>query len=269
MSAAEEFRERTRAMWAAGDWDSFSRFIEPVGALVLERIGVGPGVELLDVGTGTGGNVAIPAAQRGASVVGLDVTPELLAQARRRAAEAGVEVRWVEGEAQELPFEDSSFDRVVSTFGAMFAPDHARAASELTRVCRTGGEVAMTAWGTDGFAGELFKLTGAFMPPPAPGVQTPELWGDPAHVEDAFGAAGASATIAHEVVDFPFPSIDEAVSEYESGLGPFVLARRMLEPQGRWQEFRGAFTELLRRFNGASDGSVEIRSEYLLITVAR
>ena len=152
-------------MWAAGDWDTHSRLIEPVGAVVLERIDLRPGLDLVDVGTGTGGNVAIPAARRGANVVGLDIAPELFEHARRRAAEAGVEVEWVEGDAQDLPFEDTRFDRVTSTFGAMFAPDHARAAAELVRVCRPGGRIAMSTWINEGFAGELFKLTGAFLPP--------------------------------------------------------------------------------------------------------
>jgi ubiquinone/menaquinone biosynthesis C-methylase UbiE len=127
----EEFRRRARASWVAGDWDSCARLIESVGVVVLDRVDLRPGLDLLDVGTGTGGNVAIPAARGGAKVVGLDIAPELFEHARRRAAEAGVEVEWIEGDAQELPFEDESFDRVVSTFGAMFAPDHARAAAEL------------------------------------------------------------------------------------------------------------------------------------------
>jgi ubiquinone/menaquinone biosynthesis C-methylase UbiE len=177
MGATEEFRKRTRATWAAGDWDSFARLVTPVGKLVLDRVGVEPGLRVLDVGTGSGGNVAIPAAQRGVEVVGADVTPALFEHARRRAAEAGVEVDWVEADAQELPFPDATFDRVISTFGAMFAPDHARAAAELVRVCRPGGRIAMTTWVNDGFAGELFTLTGSFLPPPPPGVQPPSLWG--------------------------------------------------------------------------------------------
>src|SRR5882757_7552625 len=151
MSAADELRQRARTTWAAGDWDSFSRLVAPVGAEVLERIDLEPGMELLDVGTGSGGTVAIPAAQRGARVVGSDVTPELFEHARRRAAEAGVEVEWVDADAQDLPFDDASFDRVVSTFGAMFAPDHTRAAAELVRVCRPGGRIAMATWANDGF----------------------------------------------------------------------------------------------------------------------
>jgi len=269
MGVAEEFRQRARATWAAGDWDSFSRLVEPVGALVLDRIGVEPGMDLLDVGTGSGGNVAIPAALRGATVVGCDVTPELFEHARRRAAAAGVEVEWVEADAQDLPFGEASFDRVTSTFGAMFAPDHNRAAAELVRVCRPGGRIAMTTWVNDGFAGELFKLTGSFMPPPPPGVQPPPLWGVEEHAEEAFAVAEASPTIERETVEFDFPSVEDAVQRYAEDFGPFVIARGILEPQGRWVEFLQTFAELIRRFNPASDGTAKIRSDYLVIRVER
>jgi SAM-dependent methyltransferase len=269
MSVAEEFRKRARATWAAGDWDSCAKLIEPVGALVLDRAGVRPGLELLDVGTGTGGNIAIPAALRGARVVGLDVTPELLEGARRRAAEAGVEVDWIEGDAQDLPFEDESFDLVISTFGAMFAPDHERAAGELVRVCRTGGRVAMTTWLNDGFAGELFKLTGSFLPPPPEGVQPPPLWGVESHVEEVFAAAGATPAIANESFDLEFTSVEDTVDEYATNFGPFVMARAVLEPEGRWGDFLQAFADLVRRYDVAGDDAVRITAEYFLITVDR
>ena len=269
MDVSEEFRRRARATWAAGDWDGFSPLVEPVGKLVLDRIGVEPGMDLLDVGTGSGGNVAIPAALRGATVVGCDVTPELFEHARSRAAAAAVEVEWVEADAQDLPFGEASFDRVTSTFGAMFAPDHFRAAAELVWVCRPEGRIAMTTWVNDGFAGELFKLTGSFMPPPPPGVQPPPLWGVEEHVREAFAAAGASATIEHETVDFDFPSIEDAVKRYAEDFGPFVIARGVLEPQNRWEEFLREFTDLVRRFNLASDGTAKIRSDYFLIRVER
>jgi RNA polymerase sigma-70 factor, ECF subfamily len=269
MALADELRQRARATWAAGDWDGMSRIVAPVGAVVLDRVGVEPGHDLLDVGTGSGGTLAIPAALRGARVVGLDVTPELLEHARRRAAEAGVEVEWVEGDAQELPFADASFDRVISTFGAMFAPDHARAAAELVRVCRPGGRVAMVTWANAGFAGELFKLTGAFLPPPPPGVQPPPLWGVDEHITEVFGAAGVTPAIERETVDFDFASVEDAVRHYGDDFGPFVMARGVLEPQGRWDEFLAAFADLVTRFNTAEDGSALIRSEYLVITVER
>jgi SAM-dependent methyltransferase len=240
-----------------------------VGALVLDRIDLPPGVDLLDVGTGTGGNIAIPAALRGAKVVGLDIAPELFEQARRRAAEAGVDIEWVEGDAQDLPFEDQRFDRVVSTFGAMFAPNHERAGAELVRVCRAGGRVAMTSWVNDGFAGGLFKLTGSFLPPPPAGVEPPPLWGIESHVKDVFAATGATPDIAHEKFDLEFASEQDAIAEYTTNFGPFVTARAVLEPQGRWPEFIQAFADLIRRSNVGANGGVRIPSEYLLITVDR
>lgn len=220
MALADDLRQRARATWAAGDWDGFSRLVAPVGALVLDRVGVEPGQALLDVGTGSGGTIAIPAAQRGARVVGLDLTPELLEHGRRRAAEAGVEVEWVEGDAQELPFEDASFDRVVSTFGAMFA-----------------------------------------QPPPLCGVES--------HVAEVFGAAGVTPSIERETVEFLFESVQDAVQHYADDFGPFVMARGMLEPQGRWDEFLAAFAELVTRFNAAGDDRATIRSDYFVITVER
>jgi SAM-dependent methyltransferase len=270
MSTGEQFRQVARATWAAGNWDGFSRLMRPVGDLVLDRVGIEPGVELLDVGTGTGGTISIPAAQRGARVVGSDVTPELLEHARRRAAEAGdVEVEWVEADAQELPFEDASFDRITSTFGAMFAPDHARAAAELVRVCRPGGRIVMTTWIVDGFTGELFKLAASFMPPAPPGVQGPATWGLEEHISEMFGAAGVTPTITRETVMFDFASVEDAVRRYADDFGPFVMARRALEPQGRWAEFLAAFTDLVRRFNAADDGTALIQADYFVVTVER
>jgi SAM-dependent methyltransferase len=269
MDGANRFREQARATWSAGDWDSFADMVGPVGELIVDRVGVAAGLRVLDVGTGSGGNVAIPAAQLGAEVVGLDVTPELLAHARRRAGEAGVEVEWIEGDAQELPFGDASFDCVTSTFGAMFAPDHERAAAELVRVCRPGGRIAMSTWVNDGFVGELFTLTGSFMPPPPPGVQPPSLWGVRRHVDEVFGAAGVTPSIDDEIVEFAFASAEDAVQRYATEFGPFVTARAALEPQGRWDEFIGLFRELVVRFNPAIDGTARIRSDYFVIVIQR
>jgi SAM-dependent methyltransferase len=268
MPDEEAVRERARVLWSAGDWDGFSRHVAPVGIRVLDGLDLGPGVELLDVGTGSGATVAIPAALRGAKVVGSDITPVLLEHARRRAEEAGVAVEWVEADAQELPFGDASFDRVTSTFGAMFAPDHRRAAAELVRVCRPGGTVAMATWANEGFAGELFKLSGTFMPPPPGGVQPPQLWGVEAHIAEMFAAAGAQAGVERETVVFQWPSVAAAVRDYANEFGPIVMLRGVLEPQGRWPEYLDAFTRLVARFDEGT-GTARIRAEYLVITVRR
>ena len=165
--------------------------------------------------------------------------------------------------------QNASFDRVTSTFGAMFAPDHQRTAGELVRVCRPGGRVAMTTWVNDGFVGELFTLTGSFLPSPPPGVQPPPLWGVPAHINDVFHSLGTAPSIEHETVEFAFDSVDDAVQQYAANFGPFVSARVVLEPQGRWEQFIDAFHDLVGRFNPATDGTARVRSDYFVILVER
>ncbi len=174
--AMSALRARNRATWEAGDWDEMARFIAPVGPRLLDALAVGPGVALLDVGTGSGSSVAIPAALRGADVTGSDITDAWFDAARRRAAEADVDVEWVVGDAAGLFFEDDSFDVVTSTFGHMFAPDHAAAAAELARVCRPGGTIGLCCWTPQGNVGQMFIRLAGFMPPPPEGFQPPPLW---------------------------------------------------------------------------------------------
>jgi hypothetical protein len=147
----------------------------------------------------------------------------------------------------------------------MFAPDHERAA----RVCRAGGYVATTTWVNGGFAGELFRLTGSFLPPPPVGVQPPPLWGVESPVHEVFEATGVTPGIAHETIELAFPSEADMVDDYAANFGPFVTARAVLEPQGRWAEFVQAFADLVRRFNLATDGTARVPAEYLLIIVER
>ena len=154
IDALTDFKQGTRAMWAAGDYAGFAPLVAEVGERLVERVDVRPGDAVLDVACGTG-NVAIPAALAGARVTGVDLTPEHFPAARTRAAEAGVEVDWVEGDAEALPFEDDSFDAVLSSFGCMFAPRHAVAAAELTRVLRPGGRLGITAFTDSGAGGGL------------------------------------------------------------------------------------------------------------------
>src|SRR3954470_368700 len=158
-----------REMWSAGDWPSLSNLVVAGGEATATAAAVGPGNTVLDVGAGDG-NVAIPLAKAGARVTALDPTPELFESGRARAAEAGVEIEWVEGDAMDLRYEDRSFDVVTSNFGAMFAPDHKRAAAELTRV---GKRVVMTTWDFEGMNGQLFAVMRPYMPPLPEGVQPP------------------------------------------------------------------------------------------------
>ena len=266
MPDADAARERARATWAAGDWDAVADALRPIGEAVLERAALAPRMEVLDVGTGSGGTIAIPAALRGAFVVGVDITPELLVHAQRRADAAGAGVQWIEADAEALPFSDASFDRVISTFGAMFAPDQRRAASELVRVCRDGGMVLTTSWPPTAFAGDLFALSGSYLPPSPEGVLTPAQWGDEAHVEELFAAAGARAEIERRSALLEFPSRESAVHHYTESFGPIVMLRRKIEPEGRWREFRDAFARLVARHD-RGDASAQLAVDYLLVTV--
>jgi ubiquinone/menaquinone biosynthesis C-methylase UbiE len=262
------FKEGQRNVWSAGDYPDIAQMIEPVAHVLLERVGLRRGEELLDVATGSG-NVAIPAAQLGAHVTGLDLTPKLLAAARARATQAGIEVRWIEGDAEELPFADGSFDRVTSCFGVIFAPRHDVAAAELVRVGRPGATVAFTAWTPEGLNGRLFKTIGAHMPPPPPQLQSPVLWGDEEHVRSLFADTGAEVAFERRTITFTRESPDAWVAYNERVLGPLIMAKAALDPQGRWAELRTDLLSFYSDANEASDGSFSAAAEYLLSVVRR
>jgi SAM-dependent methyltransferase len=182
MTAIADLKIAHRATWAAGDYAAIAELIDEAPPRdLLARVEVTPGQEVLDVATGTG-NIAIPAAAAGAQVVGLDLTPELFGTARRRAEEHGVVVDWVEGDAEDLPFEDERFDRVLSAFGVQFAPRHEIVAHELARVCRPGGRIGLVNWTPEGQVGELFKIMGRYLPAPPDYASPPPLWGSEDHV---------------------------------------------------------------------------------------
>src|SRR3954463_7746744 len=182
-----ELKARHRAMWASGDYPSMvETFLLPLGPRLVEACRIMPGMHVLDVAAGTG-NASIPAAQTGAEVTASDLTPELFDAGRVRAAVAGVNLEWAEADAEHLPFADESFDVVMSSIGAMFAPHHQDVADELVRVCRPGGTVGMLNWTPEGMIGALFRTMGPFAPPPPPGAQPPPLWGSEDHVRELFG----------------------------------------------------------------------------------
>ena len=167
-TADSELKARHRAMWASGDYPAMvETFLLPLGPQLVEACGIGSGMKVLDVAAGTG-NASIPAAQRGAEVTASDLTPELFDAGRARAGSEGVELEWVEADAENLPFDDESFDVVMSCIGAMFAPQHQRVADELVRVCRPGGTIGMLNWTPEGMIGALFRTMGPFAPAAAP-----------------------------------------------------------------------------------------------------
>jgi SAM-dependent methyltransferase len=242
----QQMKEGTRATWAAGDYAEIARReLWPVGERIVQRLGVRPGEDVLDVACGTG-NAAIRAAQAGGRVIGVDLTPEMFEAGRRLAADAGVEIEWVEGDAEELPVEDESVDVVVSVFGCMFAPRHRVTAAELARVLRPSGRLCVTGWTPEGETGKLFRTLGAYMPPPPPFAEPPLLWGAEEHVRELFAGTGIEVEFAREAVGFAeFDSPEEEIEFSISKFGPMIMARRMLEPQGRWEALLDDFRRVL------------------------
>ena len=259
-------KQGQRMMWTAGDYPEVSRRIASVAQLLAERVGAQAGVELLDVATGSG-NVAIAAANAGAKVTGLDLTPKLLEVARGRASAAGLEIDFIEGEAEELPFEADSFDRVTSCFGVMFAPRQQVAAAELVRVARPGGTIAVSAWTPEGFVGASFRTAGSYMPPMPPELKPPVMWGNEQHVRSLFADSGAEVTCETRPVTFSGASEQAWFTNDERMLGPAVMAKAALEPQGRYEELRQDMIELFAGFNEAGDGSFRVEAEYLSTVV--
>jgi len=266
-AVAEQLKEGQRRIWASGDWPAFASIVQDVADATVEAIGVEEGHDFLDVATGSG-NAAISAARRGARVTGLDLVPELVEAARRRAEDEGVSAEFLVGNAEELPFEDDSFDRVTSIFGAMFAPRHQMAADELVRVCRSGGVIAVTAWTPEGMNGQMFKTLGEHMPPPPEGFMPPAMWGSEDHVRSLFSAAGLDVSCEKRMAEFDWESMDSWIDHCERNLGPTVMAKAALEPQGKWEAAKADLLALGERFNEADDGTMQARAEYLLTKVA-
>lgn len=257
-----ELKQRHRATWAAGKYDQVANMIWPVGQVVVDAARVQPGSDVLDVAAGTG-SVATRAAAKGARVVASDLTPEMFEDGRRRAEHAGVEVaEWVEADVEALPFEDDSFDRVLSSFGAMFAPRHAVAAGELVRVLRPDGTLAMSTWLAHSFAGRLLQTLGGHFPPPPEFADPPLLWGDEGHVRRLLGGRLLLA-FEQRSVDFVFASVDDMLAEYEEVFGPVVIARQALAPE-RYDALVADLRSLIERFD-VGEGEARIPSEYLLI----
>src|SRR6202142_4344162 len=199
-----ELKQRLRATWMAGDFGEIAKLNSHGAEEFIERLHLKPGTKLLDVACGTG-NQSIPAARAGAQVIGLDIATNLLEQARKRAADEKLKIEFVEGDAEKLPYEAARFDVVFSMFGAMFAPRPDVVASELVRVCRPGGLIAMGNWTPAGFVGQMFRISGQHVPPP-PGMLAPSLWGDEKVVRERLGGkTRLEMKKQHLLFNYPFP----------------------------------------------------------------
>jgi SAM-dependent methyltransferase len=245
----DAIKARVRATWATGDFARVARETIPsVGPALVAAAGVGAGQRVLDVAAGSGAT-SIPAALAGGDVVASDLTPELLAAGRAAAAAAGVAVDWVEADAEALPFADASFDVVLSSFGAIFAPRHQVVADELTRVVRPGGTIAMANWTPEGWAGQFSRTLLPFVPPPPADTLPPIAWGAEDHVRSLFGDRVSELSFTRRVhlMDI-FGSPEEAVAYYRENFGPTIMTYRSVagDPERR-AALDAAFLDFARR----------------------
>jgi len=258
----DQFKQAQSFVWGLGDYPSFAERIDGAAALTVERAGVSAGERILDVATGSG-NAAVRAAREGAQVTGLDLSPVLLEAAGNRAREEGLEMDWVAGDAEALPFADGEFDRVLSVFGAIFAPRHEQTAGELLRVTRPGGTVALTAWTPDSVMAQMIGAGATFIPPPAD-AESPVLWGVEEHAR-ALLAGAAQVSFEPATVSFRDESVEHFMTTIVETLPPVVAARAALEAGGRWPEGRAQLTDLWTEANRATDGTMAVDAGYLVI----
>ena len=269
MNAPTDFvalKTRQQAAWASGDYAVIGTTLQIVGESLAEACDLRTDERVLDVAAGNG-NATLAAARRGAQVTSTDYVDALLQRGAERAKAERLDVSFQVADVEELPFEDASFDAVLSTFGVMFAPDHARSASEMARVCRPGGRIGLANWTPDGFIGQLFKTLGRHVPPPA-GVQPPALWGTPAHLRELFGDSAAKIDATPRMFNFRYRSAAHFIDVFRTWYGPVHKAFAALPPD-KAQALESDLAELLNRLNRAGPGSLVVPSEYLEIVVTR
>jgi SAM-dependent methyltransferase len=269
-AADSDLKARHRAMWASGDYPSMvETFLLPLGPRLVEACGVGPGTSVLDVAAGTG-NASIPAAKAGATVTASDLTPELFDAGRRRAEAEGVELEWAEADAENLPFEDESFDVVMSSIGAMFAPHHEDVAAEMVRVCRPGGTIGMLNWTPEGMIGALFKTMGPFAPAPPPGAQPPPLWGGEEHVKQLFGDRVDFRTLDRDILEITaFEHPRDYGEHFKAKYGPTIAARKNASKDGRESELDEALDRFCDEWNLGTEEDARFEQEYLVVVGTR
>jgi len=257
----EALKGKLRATWMAGDFGEVAKIIAKGGEDFVNALDIRPGMRVLDVACGTG-NTAIPEAKKGAEVTGVDIAPNLIEQARERAAAEGVTAKFDVGDAEALPYEDASFDAVVTMFGAMFAPRADVTASELKRVCKPGGFIAMGNWTGEGFTGDMFKTGSKYVPPP-PGMSPLLQWGNEDVIRERFGDAISDLQLNRRKIWFESSlSPEEMVEHFRKYFGPTQKAFESLDEVGQ-AALRRELVELWTMHNQATDGGVKVESEYL------
>ena len=237
-----------------------------MGELLCEAVDLRSGDKVLDVATGSG-NAAISAARRFCEVTGMDLTPENIEHARRRAEAEGMNIVFEVGDAEDLPYPDASFDVVLSTIGVMFCPNQEKAAGELLRVCRSGGKIGLASWTPDSFTGNMLKTAGKHVPPP-PGVKPPPLWGTEERLQELLGESVSSLQPTRRIYNFRYPSAEHFVGWFRDYYGPTVRAFAALEPEGQDALARD-LKELVESRNVSGDKTMLVPSYYLEVVAVR
>ena len=259
-------KQRQQATWASGDFAVIGTTLQIVGEQLAEAVDIRAGEQVLDVAAGNG-NATLAAARRFAEVTSTDYVPDLLEKGRERARADGLSVQFQVADAEALPFADESFDVVVSTFGAMFAPQHARVASELMRVLRRNGRIGMANWTPEGFIGQLFKVIGAHLPPPA-GLQSPALWGTDAHLATLFADHAAEIQCSRRMFNFRYRSAAHWLQIFRDYYGPTHKAFAALDASGQ-QALERDILALLARCNVGGADSLVVPAEYLEVVIRK
>ncbi|MGH6624708.1 MAG: class I SAM-dependent methyltransferase [Burkholderiaceae bacterium] len=259
-------KQKQQATWASGDYAAVGTTLQIVGELLAEAVDVRADEHVLDVAAGNG-NATLAAARRYAHVTSTDYVPSLLDKGAERARAEGLPVRFLEADVEDLPFADGSFDLVLSTFGVMFAPDHARSAREMMRVLHAGGRLGMANWTPEGFIGRLFKTIGAHVAPPA-GVKPPPLWGNEAHLTELFGALALQIRCEKRFFNFRYRSPAHFVQVFRDYYGPTHKAFLALNDEGK-QALERDLLALLTQMNTAGPNSLVVPSEYLEIVITK
>jgi len=259
-------KERQQQAWAAGDFALLGTKIVLVSEQLCEAVDLRPGQKVLDVATGSG-NTALAAARRECEVTGTDYVAALIERAKLRAATERLQIDFHQGDAEDLRFPDASFDAVLSTFGAMFAPHQEKAAGEMLRVCRSGGKIGMASWTPDSFVGELFKTTSRYLPPP-PNLKSPSLWGTEDRLRELFGAAIASLQTVRRSFVFRFLSADHWLEFHRTHFGPMVKTYELLS-RADGENLSRDLLALVGRYNRSGDKTAIIPSDYLEVVAVK
>ncbi|HEY5880165.1 MAG TPA: class I SAM-dependent methyltransferase [Nakamurella sp.] len=266
-----ELKAKHRAMWGLGDYPSVAADIIPeLGPVLVAAAGIGPADRVLDVAAGSG-NAAVPAALTGARVTASDLTPELFPAGRAFAARTGATLDWEEGDAEALPYDDGTFDRVLSCVGVMFAPHHQQAADELVRVCRPGGRIALISWTPTGFIGEMFRTMKPYAAPPPAGAQPPPLWGDENHVRTLLGDRVTDIVAEKRTVTVDrFATPQTWWTYWKTVYGPTIAVYgRIKDNPEDVAALDRDLHDLTVRYDRGTSGSLVIDMEYLLLTARR